>query len=44
MKIALVECPPWAVLASPLHLGYLVAYLRANKYPVAPASQIQFLM
>lgn len=36
MKIAIVGCPPWATLAPPLHLGYLIAYLRANKHSVAP--------
>lgn len=35
-KIALVQCPPWTVLGPPLHLGYLVAYLRENRYPVIP--------
>lgn len=36
MEVALVQCPPWAVLAPPLHLCYLTAYLRTNGYSVTP--------
>jgi len=36
VKVAIAHCPPWSTLSPPLHLGYLIAYLREHGHSVSP--------